>query len=149
MTLGGLLALLTAWIVARRLVSPLRTLESAALQAASGAYVKPIDARREDEIGQVATAFNAVTLRLNALHDLTQLLASSSKLDQVLDGILSAMGHIVGPGVAAIYLLDEGGQMAGARCALAGPTSRSRRRSTRRATCGLPGRWTTPSPRRS
>ena len=51
-----------------------------------------------------------MALRLNALHDLSQLLASSSKLDQVLDGILSAMGHIVGPGVAAIYLLDEGGR---------------------------------------
>ena len=49
-------------------------------------------------------------MRLNALHDLSQLLASSSQLDQVLDGILSAMGHIVGPGVAAIYLLDEGGR---------------------------------------
>jgi phosphoserine phosphatase RsbU/P len=96
--------------MARRVVAPLRTLEVAALRAASGAYVRPIEAKREDELGQVAKAFNAVALRLNALHDLSQLLASSSQLDQVLDGILSAMGHIVGPGVAAIYLLDETGR---------------------------------------
>ena len=50
----------------------------------------------------VAEAFNEVALRLNALHDLSQLLASASQLDQVLDGILGAMGHILGPGVAAV-----------------------------------------------
>ncbi len=110
LTIGGLIALVMAWVMARRVVAPLRTLEVAALRAASGAYVRPIEARREDELGQVAKAFNAVALRLNALHDLSQLLASSSQLDQVLDGILSAMGHIVGPGVAAIYLLDETGR---------------------------------------
>ncbi len=109
-TIGGLIAIVMAWVVARRLVAPLRTLETAALRAAGGAYVRPIEASREDELGQVAKAFNAVALRLNALHDLSQLLASSSQLDQVLDGILSAMGHIVGPGVAAIYLLDESGR---------------------------------------
>ncbi len=108
--LGGLVGIATSWLAARRLVAPLRLLESAALRAASGAYVKPIETSRTDEVGQVASAFNAVALRLNALHDLSQLLASSSQLDQVLDGILSAMGHIVGPGVAAIYLLDEGGR---------------------------------------
>ena len=108
--IGGIIALLAAWLVARRLVSPLRALESAARRAASGGYVKAIDSTREDEIGRVADAFNAVALRLNALHDLSQLLASSSRLDEVLDGILSAMERIVGPGVSAVYLLDEGGR---------------------------------------
>ena len=105
--LGGALALLTAWLIARRLVEPLRDLEAAAYRAAAGAYVKPLATDRDDEIGQVARAFNAVSLRLNALHDMSQLLASASRIDQVLDGILSAMAHIVGPDVAAIYLLDD------------------------------------------
>jgi serine phosphatase RsbU (regulator of sigma subunit) len=96
--------------MSRRLVEPLRALEVAAYRAATGSYVKPIDSARDDEIGQVAEAFNAVALRLNALHDLSHLLASASRLDQVLDGILSAMGHIVGPGVAAVYLLDDTGR---------------------------------------
>ena len=95
---GGVVAVFAALVMSRRLVEPLRALEVAAYRAATGSYVKPIDSPRDDEIGQVADAFNAVALRLNALHDLSQLLASASQLDQVLDGILSAMGHIVGPG---------------------------------------------------
>ena len=105
--MGGAVAVFAAWLVARRLVEPLRALEIAAYRAATGSYVKPMISERDDEVGQVADAFNAVALRLNALHDMSQLLASASQLDQVLDGILSAMGHIVGPGVAAIYLRDE------------------------------------------
>ena len=108
--LGGVVAVFAAWLMSHRLVQPLRALEVAAYRAATGSYVKPITMQRDDEIGQVADAFNAVALRLNALHDLSQLLASASRLDQVLDGILSAMGHIVGPGVAAIYLLDDTGR---------------------------------------
>ena len=107
---AAIVAVVAAWLMSRRLVEPLRALEVAAYRAATGSYVKPIVTQRDDEIGQVADAFNAVALRLNALHDLSQLLASASRLDQVLDGILSAMGHIVGPGVAAIYLLDDTGR---------------------------------------
>ena len=110
LVVGGITALLAAWLISSRLVAPLRELEDAAYRAANGAYVKPISEDRDDEIGQVAKAFNAVALRLNALHDLSQLLASTSQLDQVLDGILSAMGHIVGPGTAAVYLLDRDGR---------------------------------------
>lgn len=110
LVIGGLVMVYAAWATSRRLVNPLMALETAAYRAATGAYVKPIAVMRDDEIGQVAEAFNAVTLRLNALHDLSQLLASASQLDQVLDGILSAMGHIMGPGVAAIYLLDDSGR---------------------------------------
>lgn len=110
LVLGGTLALAMATFISRRIVDPLRSLEFAALRAATGSYVKPVPLSSDDEVGRVAYAFNAVALRLNALHDLSQLLASSSNLDQVLDGILSSMGHIVGPGVAAIYLLDESGR---------------------------------------
>jgi len=108
--IGGVFGVAAALIVSRRLVRPLKRLEDTAYRAANGSYVKPIPADTDDEIGQVADAFNAVALRLNALHDLSQLLASASQLDQVLDGILSAMRHIVGPGVAAIYLVDDEGE---------------------------------------
>jgi len=90
-------------------VHPLKELERTARQAAAGSYVRQLPADRDDEIGRVAEAFNALALRLNALHDLSQLLASTSQLDQVLDGVLSAMGHIVGPGAAAVYLLEDAG----------------------------------------
>ena len=106
---GGSAALGAAWVFSRRLVAPLRALEESALQAAAGAYVQPLEVARQDEIGKVAEAFNAVSLRLNALHDVTQLLASASRPETVLDGVLSAIPHIVGPGVTALYLLDGDG----------------------------------------
>jgi phosphoserine phosphatase RsbU/P len=105
--IGAGVAVTAAVLVSRRLVRPLKVLEATAYRAANGAFVRPIPSDSDDELGQVADAFNAVALRLNALHDLSQLLASASQLEQVLDGILSAMRHIVGPGVAAIYLLDD------------------------------------------
>ncbi len=113
--LGGVVAIGVSWSLSSRLVRPLRDLERAARAAAAGSYVKPIATEGGDEIGQVAEAFNAVALRLNALHDLSQLLASASRLDQVLDGILSSMGHIVGPGATAVYLRDDEGGLAVAR----------------------------------
>lgn len=105
---GGLVMLVAGTAFTTRLVRPLHELERAARVAASGSYVKPIVARDDDEIGRVADAFNQVSLRLNALHDLAQLLASARDVDQVLDGITSAIGHLVGPGVEAVYLYDEG-----------------------------------------
>lgn len=103
----GVISFSLAMLFARRLVAPLRALESHALEAVSGAYVPPIRTDRRDEVGRLAEAFNALALRLNALQDLSQLLASSSSLDQVLDGILSAMGHIVGTTNIAILLVDD------------------------------------------
>lgn len=105
---GGLIALVFAWLAASQVTRPLRALEKAARVAASGAYVKTIDVGAvDDEVGRLAGAFNAVALRLNALRDLSDLLAGSSKLDQVLDGIISAMTHIVGPCTVSIYLSDS------------------------------------------
>ncbi len=103
----GVISFSLAALFARRLVAPLRSLESHALEAVSGAYVPPIRTDRRDEVGRLAEAFNALALRLNALQDLSQLLASSSSLDQVLDGILSAMGHIVGTTNIAVLLVDD------------------------------------------
>lgn len=108
LALGGVIALGVAWVLGLRIARPLRELERAARSAAAGSYVRPLTIGGEDEIGRVAEAFNAVAVRLNSLHDLSQLMASASQLDQVLDGILSAMGHIIGPGASAVYLLDEG-----------------------------------------
>lgn len=104
---SGLITLVVVGVAARRLVAPLTDLEERAREAVSGAYVRPLQSDRADEVGRLADAFNAIALRLNALHDLSQLLASSSRLDQVLDGILSAMGHIVGTASVAVFLVDE------------------------------------------
>jgi GAF domain-containing protein len=104
---SGVITLVLVGVFARRLVSPLTHLEERAREAVTGAYVRPLQSERTDEVGRLAAAFNAIALRLNALHDLSQLLASSSRLDQVLDGIMSAMGHIVGTATVAVFLVDE------------------------------------------
>lgn len=104
---GGTVALVAAWSMSSRVVRPLRDLERAARVAASGSYVKPLAVAEDDELGRVAQAFNQVSVRLNALHDLSQLLASANDVDQVLDGIIAAMDHLTGSRAAAIYLLDE------------------------------------------
>ncbi len=107
LSFGVLISLAASWIMSQRLVRPLRDLERTARSAAAGSIVKQLATGSDDEIGRVAGAFYLVALRLNALQDLSQLLASASELDQVLDRTLSAMGHIVGPGAAAIYLLED------------------------------------------
>jgi serine phosphatase RsbU (regulator of sigma subunit)/HAMP domain-containing protein len=104
-----LIATLLARLFGRRLVAPLRVVESRAQEVASGAYIQPIEMDRDDEVGRLADAFNLMALRLNSLQDLSQLLASASELDQVLDGILSAMEHILQTGRTAVFLLDEEG----------------------------------------
>ncbi len=104
---SGVFSVALTTLFGRRLVAPLRSLEAHAKEAVSGAYVPPIRTARIDEVGRLAEAFNAIALRLNALQDLSQLLASSSSLDQVLDGILSAMGHIVGSANVAVFLVDD------------------------------------------
>jgi len=104
---AALLAVAFAGVFSRRLVTPLKDLEERAREAVRGAYVRPIETDRTDELGRLVEAFNAVALRLNSLHDLSQLLASTSNLDQVLDGILSAMGHIVGAARVAVFLSDQ------------------------------------------
>ncbi|MDY0088533.1 MAG: SpoIIE family protein phosphatase [Coriobacteriia bacterium] len=104
---AGIITLVIVAVFARRLVAPLTHLEERAREAVTGAYVRPLPTDRTDEVGRLAVAFNAIALRLNALHDLSQLLASSSKLDQVLDGIISAMGHIVQDASVAVLLVDE------------------------------------------
>lgn len=116
LVVSTILSIILAGVFARRLTVPLRSIEVRAREAVSGAYVRPIETERTDELGRLVEAFNAVALRLNALHDLSQLLAGTSSLDQVLDGILSAMGHIVGSARAAVFLLDdEGGHLVLAR----------------------------------
>ena len=121
LVVGGFAALAMAWALSNRLVVPLRQLEGSALQAAAGAYVPPIEVARDDEIGRVAEAFNAVALRLNALHDVTQLLASASRPETVFDGVLTAIPHIVGPGVTALYLLEDGDRLVLTRTRGVGP----------------------------
>jgi len=109
MGLIALVAVATAYVFSRRLIAPLRLLERAARDVAAGGYVRPVDVKRDDEIGRVADAFNDIGVRLNSLQDMARLVASADNTDEVLDACLNALGHILGSGDAAVLLADEAG----------------------------------------
>lgn len=104
--LFGTIAVGFAWVGARRIITPIREIGHRAEKAASGAYVRPIVVRRNDEVGSLSEAFNALALRLNALHDVAQLLASASQPEQVQDYVVSSLSHLVRSDGVAVYVLD-------------------------------------------
>lgn len=103
------LAVLAALLYSRRLVTPLRVFERSARDVASGGYVRPLHVDRDDELGLLADAFNDMGVRLNSLQDMVQLLASAANLDDVLDELLNALGHILATGDAAVMLASADG----------------------------------------
>ncbi len=107
---SSLVAMLLALGSVSFLARPLRMLDERARAAASGAMLEPLPVTRNDEIGRLIESFNSVALRLNRMHDMTQLLASSSDLDEVLDRILVSLSHILGARDADILLLEDDGR---------------------------------------
>ncbi len=108
--LGALVFSLMATVFARRIGDPIREFDARARDVSAGAYVRPFVVEREDEIGTLATAFNTMASRINMLQDVSQLLASSSEADHVLDGIISATAHLLRTGSVAVFLADEDGR---------------------------------------
>ena len=62
--LAGLLAIITAYIVAGFLSRRVRRLERASRRVAAGQFVTPLPVRSRDEIGQLTSAFNDMQQRL-------------------------------------------------------------------------------------
>lgn len=65
--LAAALALLAAWLVARRITVPLRALAIAARRIGHGQRPPPLNTDRDDEMAEVASAFN------HMVHDLSQM----------------------------------------------------------------------------
>ncbi|MHB9002971.1 MAG: GAF domain-containing SpoIIE family protein phosphatase [Coriobacteriia bacterium] len=110
LTVTALLTIVIVTLFARRLVAPLRDLETHARTVAAGSYLPPIESHRTDEVGRLAEAFNEMSLRLNALHDVSRLLASTTDSTEVLDRIIEALRHIAGSAGVAIFLVDDVGR---------------------------------------
>jgi light-regulated signal transduction histidine kinase (bacteriophytochrome) len=58
------LGTIVGWGMSRRLIGPLRALTAAAATVADGTAPAPVPARRDDEIGELATAFNTMAERV-------------------------------------------------------------------------------------
>jgi signal transduction histidine kinase len=76
-----LLAVLTAWLLARSITGPLRRLAAGTREVAKGRFGYRLDTRRGDEFAQVADAFNTMTERLGALDRMKQDFVSSVSHD--------------------------------------------------------------------
>lgn len=76
-----LLAIVTAWLLARSITGPLRRLAAGTREVALGRFGYRLDTRRGDEFAQVAEAFNTMTERLGALDRMKQDFVSSVSHD--------------------------------------------------------------------
>jgi diguanylate cyclase (GGDEF)-like protein len=105
-------AVLAAVLFARTVSRPLRVLAEGAGRIERGDYVTPVEVKREDEIGQLATAFNEMQwaiaareeqIRHQATHDaLTELPNRTLFLDRVTECMRSAKRG--GPAVGMIMM---------------------------------------------
>ncbi len=111
-----LIALMAVYVFSLRLIAPLRSFERRARDVAAGGHVRPLAVDRNDEVGQLADAFNELGVRVNSLQETARLLATAADPDDVLDAILSATSHILHTGTAAVLLADgEGNRLKLAR----------------------------------
>lgn len=106
-TVALLLALVTSFVFLAR---PLRLLDVRARAAASGAVLEPLPVKRSDEVGRLIESFNSIGQRLRRMQDMSQLLASSADLDEVLDRIVASLAHILDARDIDILLLEDDGQ---------------------------------------
>lgn len=89
------------------LVRPLRLLDAQARAAASGALLEPLEVTRRDEVGRLIESFNSVAERLRRMHDISQLLARSVDRDEVLDGIVSSLSHMLNAQNVDVLLAED------------------------------------------
>ncbi|MFC8299195.1 diguanylate cyclase [Micromonospora orduensis] len=136
--LAGLLAVLTAWRLARVTTRPLVELASAVDRVAYGDLTARVPVRSRDELGRLAAAFNRMTRETGSyvaaltssrdqlrghLAVLGDTLASTHDLQRILRVILHSAIAATGARAGAVLLVEAGGILA-AQC-----------------TEGLDGRW--------
>ncbi|WBB77620.1 diguanylate cyclase [Micromonospora sp. WMMD882] len=126
--LAGLLAVLTAWRLARVTTRPLVELAHAADRVAGGDLTTRVPVRAADEIGRLAAAFNRMTRETRSyvtaltssrdqlrghLSVLGDTLASTHDLDRILRVILHSALAATGAQAGAVLLVEEGGALVG------------------------------------
>jgi signal transduction histidine kinase len=65
----GAVGIMLAWLLSRRVTSPLGELDAAAAAVAHGAYDKRVSIRRGDELGRLGATFNLMASRVQEAHE--------------------------------------------------------------------------------
>jgi signal transduction histidine kinase len=107
-TLAVIVSLVFVQVLAHGMTSPLREMASAAKEISRGAYLQRIDTPSVDEVGQLATAFNAMAQDLveadrqrreliaNVSHELrTPIAGIRGALENIMDGVVEPTGELV------------------------------------------------------
>ena len=109
MIIAAMLVILAAWLIARMTTQPIRELTRASRKIASGEFGQKISLGTKDESGQLAHAFNEMSLKLKEMlatisEDRARL---TSILDNMADGVIltDAEGSVVLTNRAAQKLL--------------------------------------------
>ena len=99
MIIAAALVILAAWLIARMTIQPIRELTRASQKIASGEFGQKISLGTKDESGQLAHAFNQMSLKLKEMmatisEDMARL---TSILDNMADGVIltDAEGSVV------------------------------------------------------
>lgn len=109
-------SLLASYFLSRTLSKPIHTISKAALEIAEGNYSKKVDIKRKDEIGNLASAFNYLTDKLNTI--IGDLSNEKSKLYDILysmeEGLVAVDNdlNIIHINPAALHLMNIEGSSA-------------------------------------
>ncbi len=116
----GLLGMLVAWRVSRRITQPIRELDAAASSFAEGAYDERVPVRRTDELGRLAVTFNTMAEQVQHAHsqlesavDIAETSRSEAQeANQAKSEFLATMSHEIRTPINAMIgytdLLDMG-----------------------------------------
>jgi two-component system phosphate regulon sensor histidine kinase PhoR len=98
MIIAAILVILAAWLIARMTTQPIRELTRAARKIASGEFGHKISLGIKDESGQLANAFNEMSLKLKEM--LATISEDRARLTSILDNMADG-----------VILTDDGGNV--------------------------------------
>ncbi|MDO8685025.1 MAG: SpoIIE family protein phosphatase [Armatimonadota bacterium] len=101
------ISLLLAWFFGEQITRPLVRLSENAAQVAAGDLSTRSPIRREDEIGQLATAFNDMAANLEAFSRVSYTATSTLDLQSLLDSIAAEVRRATRFDLCLIGLVDE------------------------------------------
>ena len=108
--LGVVLALLLAGIIQQRIVDPLRAAQTGFLRIARGDLGYQVPVRSEDELGDMTRAFNALSLRMRRLFDLTHRIGEGVTLADTLAFVREEFGRLAPVAWVGLLARDADGR---------------------------------------